>query len=193
MCGGDGGAEHLRIADQHDEDIFEGCGGEALHHRRIDRFDFGQVVAELRERYAVERKLTEHAGARLSAIWQQAKDDYEAQEVNVRSEVREAQAALSATREAVTFSQTNLLPLRRQILQQTLLHYNAMQKDGYDLLLAREHEQQSEQTVVEAARDYWLARVSLERAVGGRLTAETNAPPPVKSSAEPMPGEHHHH
>jgi cobalt-zinc-cadmium efflux system outer membrane protein len=109
------------------------------------------------------------AVAKLAAEFQQAKDNYMAQEVNVRSEVREAQDSLLAAREAVEFSQKNLLPLRQQILGETLLHYNAMQKNGYDVLAAKEREQMAEQTCIEALRDYWLARVGLERAVGGRL------------------------
>jgi outer membrane protein, heavy metal efflux system len=131
------------------------------------------------------------AVARTAAIFYQARDEYEAQEVNARSEVREAHAGLSAARAAVAFSQTNLLPLRKRILRETLLHYNAMQKSSYELLLAREREQQAEQTIIEAARDYWLARVNLERAVGGRLIAGTNAPA-SKISSESTPSEHQH-
>jgi cobalt-zinc-cadmium efflux system outer membrane protein len=115
------------------------------------------------------------AVAKLAAEFQQAKDNYMAQEINVRSEVRESRSALLAAREAVEFSQKNLLPLRQQILGETLLHYNAMQKNSYDLLAAKEREQMAEQSGIEALRDYWTARVALERAVGGRLTSETNS------------------
>ena len=123
------------------------------------------------------------AVAKLTAEFQQAKDNYAAQEVNVRSEVRESRAALLAAREAVEFSQKNLLPLRKQILGETLLHYNAMQKSSYELLAAKEREQMAEQGGIEAIRDYWQARVALERAVGGRLSGETS---PLPAVAEPM-------
>ena len=131
------------------------------------------------------------AGARLTAVIEQAKDEYEALEVNIRSEVREALAALAAAREAVAFSRTNLLPLQQRILGETLLHYNAMQKNTYDLLLAKDREQQAEQSAVEAARDYWLARVSLESAVGGRLALPAGAPMPAMDPKE-MPHHHQH-
>jgi cobalt-zinc-cadmium efflux system outer membrane protein len=114
------------------------------------------------------------AVAKLTAEFQQAKDNYMAQEINVRSEVHEARGGLLAAREAVEFGQKNLLPLRQQILGETLLHYNAMQKNSYDLLAAKEREQMAEQGGIAALRDYWLARVELERAAGGRLTDETN-------------------
>jgi len=132
--------------------------------------------------------------ARLVAVYSQARDDFEAAEVNVRSEVREGQAAVAAARESVAFAQDKLLPLRRQILRDTLLQYNAMQKSSYDLLWAREREQEAERSAVEASRDYWLARVSLERALGGRLPGETNSiatrPPDQPVPAE---SEHAHH
>jgi outer membrane protein, heavy metal efflux system len=131
------------------------------------------------------------AVAKLTAEFQQAKDNYMAQEINARSEVREARGALLSAREAVEFGQKNLLPLRQQILGETLLHYNAMQKNSYDLLAAKEREQMAEQGVIAALRDYWLARVELERAVGGRLTNETNSPAPALNP-EPMSSEHQH-
>jgi cobalt-zinc-cadmium efflux system outer membrane protein len=131
------------------------------------------------------------AVARLTAEFQQAKDNYAAQEVNVRSEVREARGALLSAREAVEFGQKNLLPLRQKILGETLLHYNAMQKNSYDVLAAKEREQMAEQGGIAALRDYWLARVELERAVGGRLTNETNSPAPAMNP-EPMSPEHQH-
>ena len=125
--------------------------------------------------------------AKLAAEFQQAKENYAAKEINVRSEVREARAALLATREAVEYSQKNLLPLRKQILGETLLHYNAMQKNSYDLLAAKDREQNAEQVNVEALRDYWLARVELERAVGGRLTNETKPTSTLKGANHDKP------
>lgn len=113
------------------------------------------------------------AVANLTAEFKQAKANYMAQEINVRSAVREARANLLASREAVAFGQKNLLPLRQKILGETLLHYNAMQKNSYDVLAAKEREQLAEEGGIAALRDYWLARVELERAVGGRLTHET--------------------
>jgi len=127
------------------------------------------------------------AVAKLTAEFQQARNNYLAQEVNVRSEVREAQDALLAARAAVEFSQKNLLPLRQEILGETLLHYNAMQKNSFDLLMAKEREQMAEETRISALRDYWLARVGLESAVGGRLAVAPAAPAPVEKDSESMP------
>jgi cobalt-zinc-cadmium efflux system outer membrane protein len=121
------------------------------------------------------------AVARLAAEYRQARDNFAAQEVNVRSEVRQAQDALLAARAAVEFSEKSLLPLRQKILGETLLHYNAMEKSVYELLLAKERDQTAEERNIAALRDYWLARVALARAAGGRLTGQVS--PSLKSEA----------
>lgn len=116
--------------------------------------------------------------ARLAAAHRRAMRNLEALAVNIRSEVRETRDALIAARDVVEYHHRILLPQRQRILRETLLQYNAMQKSTYELLLAKEREQQEEQSAIEALRDYWIARAELERAVGGRLVA-------------PMPGMDH--
>ena len=134
------------------------------------------------------------AVAKLTAEFNQAKDNYAAREINVRSEVRESREALLAAREAVEFGQKNLLPLRQKILGETLRHYNAMQKSSYELLAAKEREQMAEQGGIEALRDYWLARVELERALGGRLGGDVSpASAPMKMNPTPTEEQHNNH
>jgi len=177
----------------------------ALRLKKLTRFIPGATIGVDTERTPGGQRVTgptldlelplfdqgQPAVARLTAEFEQAKDNYAAQELNARSEVREWHTAMLAAREAVTFAQKNLLPLRKQILGETLLHYNAMQKNSFDLLMAKEREQNAEQTSIAALRDYWIARVELERALGGRLTIQTKATTPVKDS-EQMPNEHKH-
>ena len=133
--------------------------------------------------------------ARLAAVVRQARDRADALAADVGSEVRAARDAVASARGAAEFFQKTLLPQRRLILRETLLHYNAMQKSPYELLLAKEQQQAAERMSVEALRDYWLARTDLERALGGRLPGATGAPPaetPAKAEEAP-PAEHHHH
>ena len=115
--------------------------------------------------------------ARLSAESRRAEANYEAVAIDIRSEVREARDALLAGRAAAEYYDAVLLPQRRAILRETLLHYNAMQKSNYELLLAKQQVLEAERARIEAWRDYWIARTELERAVGGRL-AETTTPAP---------------
>ncbi len=114
--------------------------------------------------------------AKLSAGNRQAAEEAAALENDVRSQVREAHAALVAARSAAEFAKTKLLPNQQDILRETLLHYNAMQKSNFELLTAKEREVRAERSAVETLRDYWLAHVALERAVGGRLDASVKPP-----------------
>jgi cobalt-zinc-cadmium efflux system outer membrane protein len=133
--------------------------------------------------------------ARLSAVARQAQDRMEALSANIGSEVRAARDMLVASRQAAEFYQKTLLPQRRTILRETLLHYNAMQKSVYELLTAKEQQQLTERQSVEAVRDYWLARVELERALGRHLPAATEITthPSAAPQTEPTAETHHHH
>ena len=129
--------------------------------------------------------------AKLAAEYRRAQRNFEALAVNIRSEVRAARDALIATRDAADYHAKVLLPQRQSILHNTLLHYNAMMKSGYELLLAKEREQQAEQSAIEALRDYWIARAELERAVGGSLIGEMPSAPSPQPT-KPAASEHKH-
>lgn len=132
--------------------------------------------------------------AKLAAERRKAVEELAALEHDVRSEVREAHAALVAARGAADFSRSKLLPNQQEILRETLLHYNAMQKSNFELLAAKEREVRAERGAVEALRDYWLARVALERAVGGRLEGSvgsgTRAPKRQEAAQPSHDGSH---
>lgn len=121
--------------------------------------------------------------ARLAARYRQAGDEARALAVDIESEVREQRAALLAARQAAEYAAKQLLPIRAEILQETLRQYNAMQQSTYDLLFARQNEESAATTYVTALRDYWIARVALEHAIGGRLPG----PPAEASSASAAP------
>ncbi len=124
--------------------------------------------------------------AKLSAEHRQSLHEIAALENDIRSQVREAHAALVAARGAAEFAKTKLLPNQQDILRETLLHYNAMQKSSFELLAAKEREARAERNTVETVRDYWLARVALERAVGGRIDG---AMKPTTTSVKPSSAE----
>jgi outer membrane protein, heavy metal efflux system len=126
--------------------------------------------------------------ARLNSEQRRALRRLEALAVNIRSEVREARDALIAARDAASYQEKFLLPQHQQFLAETLLQYNAMQLGNHDLLLAKQREQEAEQTAIEALRDYWIAKVRLQIAVGGTFVpAQADAP-----SNHPVSKEHQH-
>ncbi len=125
--------------------------------------------------------------AKLEAESRQANDEVEAIESEIRNDVAASHTAMRLARDAADFQSSTLLPQRREILKQTLLHYNAMQKSNIALLRVKEDEQHAEKEAIDSLRDYWLARAELEKAVGGNLNASTRskpaaANPPLPSS-----------
>ena len=130
--------------------------------------------------------------ARLSAEFRRATDNYQGLATDIRSEVREARDSVLAARASADFYTKTMLPQRRLILQETLLHYNAMQKSSYELLAAKERQLTTEHESINALRDYWIARAELERAVGGKFADNTVAPVVAAPKVEEMPPEHQH-
>jgi cobalt-zinc-cadmium efflux system outer membrane protein len=107
--------------------------------------------------------------ARSEAALRRAERGLEAKAIEIRSTVRKLQAQMENKRQIARYYQSELLPERIAILNGMLLQYNAMISGAFDLLIAKRDEADAERNHVEAARDYWIARAQLERAVGGNL------------------------
>jgi cobalt-zinc-cadmium efflux system outer membrane protein len=118
--------------------------------------------------------------AKLAAQKRQALEEIAALKNDIRSEVSEAAASVAAARGVVDLTTTKLLPNHQEILRQSLLQYNAMQISNFDLLAAKDREINAEREAAEALREYWLARVALERSIGGRIDGEVR---PAKVAA----------
>src|SRR5450432_447339 len=106
---------------------------------------------------------------RLEAQQRQAQRQLDALGLDVRSEVRLAKAKLELNRHAAEEYLTALLPLRRTVLAQSELEYNAMQIGLYELLATKKAEVETFRAYIETVRDYWVARAELERALGGHI------------------------
>ena len=113
---------------------------------------------------------------RLEAQLRQARRRLDAVGLDVRSEVRLARARLELNRRAAEQYLNALLPLRRTVLEQSELEYNAMQMGLYELLAAKRSEVETFRAYLDTVRDYWIARAELDRALGGRV-----APSPARS------------
>jgi outer membrane protein, heavy metal efflux system len=115
--------------------------------------------------------------ARLEAQHRQGERRLAELSVNARSEVRVARVRLLSLRLVADRYRRVVLPLREKVVEQSQLQYNAMQLGLFQLLTARREQVEAYRGYIEAVRDYWMARADLERLVGGRLPAETEAPP----------------
>jgi cobalt-zinc-cadmium efflux system outer membrane protein len=100
----------------------------------------------------------------------QASEHYYQRAVEVRSHARAAHSAVLSSRDRARHYHQIILPLRQQIVDQTQLHYNAMQVSAFQLLEAKRNQIDAGARYIEALRDYWVARTSLEQVLSGRLT-----------------------
>lgn len=118
---------------------------------------------------------------RAQAVLVQSEQRYWALAVEIRTQVRSARNRLLSARAKVELYRDKLLPIQRQVVAQTQLEYNGMLTGVFQLLQARRDQIDAARDSIESLRAYWLARVALERAVGGRLMAD----PPNRPSTAP--------
>jgi outer membrane protein TolC len=118
---------------------------------QIPLFDFGEVrVREARETYA------------------QAVNRLAQKAVEVRSEARDAYRRYRSTYDIAHHYRNEVLPLRKIISEETLLRYNAMQIDVFDLLAEARQRVAATIAAIEAQRDFWIATADLMGAtIGG--------------------------
>ena len=125
--------------------------------------------------------------------------------VDARSEVRLAALRVETGRQMVLQYREVLVPLRKTVTEQALLHYNGMFISAFQLLMAKQGEVDARRGYIEALRDYWIARAELARALGGSLPSAEAKPqlassppvsPPHASNPPPLPpaseGSHPH-
>jgi len=109
--------------------------------------------------------------ARLEAQLRQSQKRLAAMAVEIRSEVRSLRNRLLMQRDLIDHYKTVIIPLRERIVDLTMKEYNYMLTGVFDLLMAKQQEFDDYQNYIEAIRDYWIARVRLQQAVGGRLVS----------------------
>jgi outer membrane protein TolC len=114
----------------------------------------------------------QRAGERARARAELAKREHELEgtAVELRAQARAARiAALEAYQEARHIRDV-VLPLRQQIVDETLLHYNAMDADPFQLIVARRELADAGHQYLDALRRYWAAMAevdALRAGVGG--------------------------
>jgi hypothetical protein len=82
---------------------------------------------------------------------------------------------MEGARDRALYYRDIMLPLHERIVNESQLHYNAMQLGPIQLLRAREQQIETGVAYVEALRDYWLARTGLGQLLSGRLPGGNGA------------------
>jgi outer membrane protein, heavy metal efflux system len=132
--------------------------------------------------------------AKLEAMMRQAENELRALAIDVRADVRAAQARVLIARGIVEEYGKIVVPIRENIVRFSQEQYDAMLLGVYQLIQAKQNEFAAYREYIEALRDYWIARSDLERAVGGRVGAPPAAVPSTSTFTPPAPAsEPHHH
>jgi cobalt-zinc-cadmium efflux system outer membrane protein len=132
---------------------------------------------------------------RFESLVALATAERDALEAAIRAEVATLAAQLHAAAESAITYQNELLPLHRDLVAETQLHYNGMLVGVYDLLNAKQAELEVQRGAIRAQLDYWRARTELERALAGALPesgtgtespvdTDTPATPPAEATHE---------
>lgn len=114
------------------------------------------------------------AHARLRQLQQ----EYTATAIDIRSSAREARTQIHQSHAAARHVQAVLLPLRDDVLQETLLHYNAGQLGVFELLTAQRALIQTGQRYIDYLYQFWLARTRADALLAGAaVSLEQRAQP----------------
>jgi len=96
--------------------------------------------------------------------------------VNVRSEARSAYEAYRSNYEIAKHYRNNVVPLRTKIEEESLLTYNGMISNTFELLTDTRDKINSILLSVNAKRDFWLADANLMPAIYGGGSGEAAGP-----------------
>lgn len=101
-------------------------------------------------------------------------EEYANMILQIRSLAQVLKQNISKARQRVSDLQNVMFPLQQKILNETQLHYNAMQVGVFDLLRAKQNQLEMEHKYIEALLSYWLTRSTIEQLINGSLPAEPN-------------------
>jgi len=95
--------------------------------------------------------------ARAGALVRRAGHELEAEQAELGAQVRAARRAALATYQEARHLRDVILPLRQQIVEETLKHYNAMDADPFALIAARGGLVDGSHQYLDALRRHWNA------------------------------------
>ncbi|RVI44413.1 TolC family protein, partial [Sinorhizobium medicae] len=110
--------------------------------------------------------------------------------VNVRSEARSAYQAYRANYDIARHYRNSVVPLRTRIAEESLLTYNAMITNTFELLADSREKVNANLLAVNAKRDFWLAEANLAPAVYGGGAGAAAVEIEVAAAAESGGGGH---
>jgi outer membrane protein TolC len=129
--------------------------------------------------YAVglELPLFDWGGARVAraeATYMQALSKVAQAAIAARSEARESYLDYRASYDLARHYRDQVVPLRKQISDETLLRYNGMLASSADLLADAREQASAINGYIEALKEFWIAHANLQAALGSRVGTSAN-------------------
>jgi outer membrane protein TolC len=120
---------------------------------------------------SIEIPLFDWGGAkvvRAEATYMQSVNRLAETATNARSEARENYEDYKTSYELARHYRDNVLPLRQQISQETMLRYNGMLMSVFELLAEAREQAAAVNNYIAALQDFWIADTNLDAALGGK-------------------------
>lgn len=109
--------------------------------------------------------------ARAESVYMQSVNRLAEAATNARSEARETYLDYRGSYDLARHYRDNVIPLRRQISEETLLRYNGMLLSVFELLADSREQAAAVHAYIDALKEFWVAETNLETALGGKLSA----------------------
>jgi outer membrane protein TolC len=106
--------------------------------------------------------------ARAEAIYMQSVNKLAETAAHAQSEARESYHDYRASYDLARHYRDSVIPLRRQVSQETLLRYNGMLASTFELLADSREQATAVRAYIDALKDFWVAETNLEAAMGGK-------------------------
>jgi outer membrane protein TolC len=137
----------------------------------IERNSSNEALTQRGWGVGFEIPLFDWGGAKNAAAehrWRQAAQRATQTAIDARSEVREAYGAYRNAYDVAKHHREEIVPLRKQVLEQNVLRYNGMLIGVFELLADARLQIASVKNAIDAQRDFWLAEAELDRALVGK-------------------------
>lgn len=126
--------------------------------------------------------------AKSQALYEQAMHRVAEIAVDAESDVIEAHAAYLAAYDLARRYRDEIVPLRQQISEETLLRYNGMLIGVWELLADARQQVAAVNAAIQAQKDFWVAESSLRMSLDGAAKGVALATSTASTAAEPGGG-----
>jgi cobalt-zinc-cadmium efflux system outer membrane protein len=123
--------------------------------------------------------------ARAWAELRRARNEFTATAVELRARARAVRQRVLESYAEARHLRDVVLPLRQRVVDETLLHYNAMNATPFELLMARRDQVEAARDYIDALRRYWSASSQIAALRRGVAPMTGSAEPPVADSESP--------